>query len=80
MRMLLDDLLKNPSGANVSYDGALAFMMAEYVSSGELRCRIPPQAMTLRPWNVFSFMQILRVFFGMCDIKMLPFCLPLNME
>ena len=54
--LILDDLQKKPSGANVSYDGALAFMTAEYVSSEELRCRIPPQAMTLRPWNVFSFM------------------------
>ena len=36
------------SGANVSWDGALAFISAEYVSSTEVRCAIPPQAMTMR--------------------------------
>lgn len=35
-------------GANVSWDGALAFITAEYISSEEIRCDTSPQAMTMR--------------------------------
>ncbi|CAL1170339.1 unnamed protein product [Cladocopium goreaui] len=36
------------AGANVSWDGALAFIPADYVSSGEVRCNVPSLAMTMR--------------------------------
>ena len=36
------------TGANVSWDGALAFIPADYASSEEVRCNVPSLAMTMR--------------------------------
>ena len=41
-------VLRLCTGANVSWDGALAFIPADYVSSGEVRCNVPSLAMTMR--------------------------------
>ena len=42
------------TGANVSWDGALAFIPADYVSSEEVRCNVPSLAMTMRLGNTWE--------------------------
>lgn len=47
-------VLRLCTGANVSWDGALAFIPADYVSSEEVRCNVPSLAMTMRLGNTWE--------------------------
>jgi hypothetical protein len=54
-------VLRLCTGANVSWDGALAFIPADYVSSEEVRCNVPSLAMTMRlgkTWEPNDFQMI----------------------
>ena len=56
-------VLRLCTGANVSWDGALAFIPADYVSSEEVRCNVPSLAMTMRlgkTWEPNDFQMISR--------------------
>ena len=47
-RFEFSTVLRLCTGANVSWDGALAFIPADYVSSEQVRCNVPSLAMTRR--------------------------------